>query len=47
MAQLNDEKVKAKFNALCKDVGADKAEQLNKAWQCRVAAIAPLEVNNA
>ena len=47
MAQLNDEKVKAKFNALCKDAGADKAEQLNKAWQCRLAAIAPLEENNA
>lgn len=47
MAQLNDEKVKAKFNALCKDAGADKAEQLNKAWQCRLAAIAPLEGNNA
>lgn len=47
MAQLNDEKVKAKFNALCKDAGADKAEQLNKAWQCRLAAIAPLEKNNA
>ena len=47
MAQLNDEKVKAKFNALCKDAGADKAEQLNKAWQCRVASLAPLEGNNA
>lgn len=47
MAQLNDEKVKAKFNALCKDAGADKAEQLNRAWQCRVASLAPLEGNNA
>lgn len=46
MAQLNDEKVKAKFNALCKDAGADKAEQLNRAWQCRVASLAPLEENN-
>jgi hypothetical protein len=47
MAQLNDERYKAKFNNLCKEAGADKAEQLNKAWQCRLAAITPLEGNNA
>jgi hypothetical protein len=47
LTQLNDDKVKAKFNTLCKDAGADKAEQLNKAWQCRLMAITPLEGNNA
>ena len=41
MAQLNDEKVKAKFNALCKDAGADKADK-NKAWQCRLKPQSPL-----
>lgn len=46
-AQLNDEKIKTRYNNLCKDAGADKAEQLSRAWQCRVAAIAPLEENNA
>ena len=47
MAQLNDERYKAKFNNLCKEAGADKAEQLSRAWQCRLAAITPLEGNNA
>lgn len=46
-AQLNDEKIKTRYNNLCKDAGADKAEQLSRAWQCRLAAIAPLEENNA
>jgi hypothetical protein len=47
LTQFNDDKVKAKFNALCKDAGADKAEQLNRAWQCRLMAITPMEGNNA
>lgn len=46
-AQLNDDKIKTRYNNLCHDAGADKAEQLSRAWQCRLAAIAPLEGNNA
>lgn len=47
MAQLNDEKVKAKFNALCKDAGADKADQLSRAWNARLASLSTTEGNNA
>lgn len=47
LAQLNDEKIKTRYNNLCHDAGADKAEQLSRAWQYRLASLAPLEGNNA
>ena len=46
LAQLNDDKIKTRYQNLCRDAGSDKAEQLSRAWQCRLASLAPLEGNN-
>ena len=46
LAQLNDEKIKTRYNNLCRDAGADKAEQLSRAYNARVASLS-MEQNNA
>ena len=46
LAQLNDEKIKTRFNNLCRDAGAEKAEQLSRAYNARLASLS-MEQNNA
>lgn len=46
LAQLNDEKIKTRFNNLCRDAGSDKAEQLSRAYNARIASLS-MEQNNA
>lgn len=47
LAQLNDGRYKAKFNDLCKEAGADKADNLSRAWNARLASLSMTEGNNA